>query len=86
MSPKYRIVPDKDYILWQLPCSEDKTGMGYIISSADGRCFVIDGGNAFLFLLFVKSAAEKLLHGLLPILIPDMRAHLQILLQTDPKI
>ncbi len=45
MSPKYRLVPDKDYILWQLPCSEEKTGMGYIITAADGRSFVVDGGH-----------------------------------------
>lgn len=59
MSPKYRIVPDKDYILWQLPCSEDKTGMGYIISSADGRCFVIDGGNAENAELLISLVREK---------------------------
>ena len=44
MSPKYRIVPDKDYVIWQLPCSKGKTGMGYIINASDGRSFIIDGG------------------------------------------
>lgn len=45
MSPKYRIIPDKDYVLFQLPSPEGKTGMGYIITTADGRNFVIDGGH-----------------------------------------
>jgi len=45
MSPRYRVVPDKDYVLWQLPCPDGKTGMGYIINASDGRCFVIDGGH-----------------------------------------
>ena len=45
MSPKYKVVPDKDYILHQLPSSNGKTGMGYIINAADGRNFVIDGGH-----------------------------------------
>ncbi len=46
MSPKYKFVPDKDYILWQLPQSSECTGMAYIISAADGRNFVVDGGTA----------------------------------------
>lgn len=44
MSPKYKIAPDKDYVIFQLPCPESKTSMGYIINAADGRSFVIDGG------------------------------------------
>ncbi len=44
MSPKYKFIPDRDYILWQLPQGSEHTGMGYIISAADGRNFVIDGG------------------------------------------
>lgn len=46
MSPKYKFVPDRDYILWQLPCSTEKAGMCYVIASADGRNFIIDGGGA----------------------------------------
>lgn len=45
MSPKYKTTPDKDYILWQLPCSDTGKGMGYVISACDGRHFVIDGGT-----------------------------------------
>ena len=45
MSPRYKIVPDKDYVLYQLPGSKEKTGMGYVITTADGRSFVIDGGH-----------------------------------------
>ncbi|MBE6704592.1 MAG: MBL fold metallo-hydrolase [Ruminococcaceae bacterium] len=59
MSPKYRIVPDKDYVLWQLPCSEGKTGMGYIINAADGRSFVIDGGDADNADLLLNMIREK---------------------------
>lgn len=45
MSPRYKMNPDKDYILWQLPCSEKGKGMGYVIAAADGRHFIIDGGG-----------------------------------------
>lgn len=59
MSPRYRIVPDKDYVLFQLPCSESKTGMGYIINAADGRNFVIDGGDAKDSEFLLKLIREK---------------------------
>lgn len=45
MSPRCKIIPDRDYVLRQLPCLNGKTGMGYIINASDGRNFVIDGGN-----------------------------------------
>ncbi len=45
MSPKYKVIPDKDYIIRQLPSPENGTGMGYVISACDGKSFVIDGGS-----------------------------------------
>lgn len=59
MSPKNRIVPDKDYVLWQLPCPEGKTGMGYIINAVDGRSYVIDGGHSEDAELILRMIREK---------------------------
>lgn len=44
MSPRYKVIPDKDYIIWQLPSPEGKSGMGYVVCGCDGKNFVIDGG------------------------------------------
>ncbi len=44
MAPRSRFVPERDYVLWQLPSFGDKTSMSYVICGADGTNFVIDGG------------------------------------------
>ncbi len=59
MSPKFKIIPDRDYVLWQLPCSENKTGMGYVLCAPDGRNFVIDGGDEDSYEMLCSFIREK---------------------------